>query len=111
MNPLRKTLVLAAVLASVLAGVAPAGAEETVIHNGETISGFRGTTYSPWFGRIHVPVGARKFIVTTSGGSGDCDLYLRREQTEDGSWDFQSRSNNNDDRIALAFPAAGGWQV
>ncbi|MDP6542408.1 MAG: PPC domain-containing protein [Phycisphaerae bacterium] len=111
MKTLQTTLVSAVVLAGVLVGVSAAGAGETVIKNGQAISGFRGSSQSTWVGRIYVPTGARQFVVSTSGGYGDCDLYLRREQGNQGSWDFRSKSNSNDERIALAMPAEGWWQV
>ena len=111
MKSLRKTLVAAAVLAGVLAGVSAGRAGETVIRNGQTIGGFRGSSQSMWVGRIYVPAGARQFIVSTSGGDGDCDLYLRPEQGAQDAWDFQSKSNDNNERIVLAMPAEGWWQV
>jgi len=94
-----------------LAAVSTAGAEETVISNGQTIGGFSGSFNSMWVGRIYVPLDARRFVVTTSGGTGDCDLYIRRYEEDKASWDFRSQSNNNSERIALEIPAAGWWQI
>jgi len=111
MKSLRKTLVSAALMAGVLVGASAAWAGETVIANGQTIGGFRGSPQSMQVARIYVPAGARRFVVSTSGGSGDCDLYIRREQAKQGSWDFISTSNSNNERIALAMPAEGWWQI
>ena len=111
MKTLQKTLVLAAVLAGVLVGVSPAGAEETVIRNGQPITGFRGSGQSMWIGRIYVPAGRRQLVVSTSGGYGDCDLYLRRDQSNQGQWDFRSKSNDTDEQIVVTRPAEGWWHV
>jgi len=94
-----------------VAGVSPAGAGETVIRNGQPIGGFRGSRQSMWVGRIHVPAGRRQLVVSTSGGYGDCDLYLRHERSNQGQWDFRSKSNDTDEQIAVTRPAEGWWQV
>ncbi len=104
-------MVLAVVLASVVVGVAQAGAEETVIRNGRAITGFRGSGQSLWVGRIHVPAGTRQLVVSISGGYGDCDLYLRHDRGNRRQWDFRSKSHDNDEQIIVTRPAEGWWQV
>jgi hypothetical protein len=107
----QKTLLLTVVLLGVLSGLGTADAAVSVIHSGRAITGFRGTNRSMWVGRIYVPAGSRQLVVTTSRGYGDCDLYLRHEDNNRGQWDYSSKSNNTDERIALVRPEQGWWQV
>ncbi|MCP4378527.1 MAG: hypothetical protein GY794_20420, partial [bacterium] len=106
-----RTLLLTVVLMGVLSGLASADAAVSVIHSGRAITGFRGSNRSMWVGRIYVPAGTRHLVVTTSGGYGDCDLYLRRENNNRGQWDHSSKSSDTDERIALVRPNQGWWQV
>ena len=102
---------MAAAVAAALAGASPAQAEMTVIRNGSAIQGFQAPANSMWVGRLYVPAGATQLVVTTSGGRGDCDLYLRSERGDNRHWDFRSQSNSTRETIAIQRPKAGWWQV
>ena len=55
-----------------------------------------------------VPEGATNLVVRTSGGTGDADLYVRR----DGESRSRSSTNNgNDDQVRIAVPVAGTYRV
>lgn len=50
--------------------------------------------------------------VVTSGGTGDCDLYLRHESfPTTGRFDCRSWKSNNDESCSIDNPAAGVWYV
>jgi hypothetical protein len=62
--------------------------------------------------RVVVPDGATSLVVTTSGGSGDLDLYVRRGQTPtESTYDCQSSGGDNDERCELDSPAEGTWYI
>jgi hypothetical protein len=50
---------------------------EVVLTSGTAVSGLAGATGSATYYRIAVPVGATSLAVTTTGGTGDLDLYVR----------------------------------
>jgi M6 family metalloprotease-like protein len=64
------------------------------------------------FFAVEVPAGARALAVTTTGGSGDADLYLRR-----GAFPTAARSDcaavraGNQERCAVDVPEPGTWYV
>lgn len=62
--------------------------------------------------RVEVPAGAQRLIVSISGGSGDADLYLRRNS--DPSllrFDCASRGSGNNASCSIESPAAGEWRI
>ena len=62
--------------------------------------------------RVVVPAGATGLVVTTSGGTGDLDLYVRRGQTPtESTYDCQSSGGDNDERCELDSPAEGTWYI
>jgi hypothetical protein len=110
MNALRNTLALAALAAGLtITTVAHAGLD--VLKNGQTINGMRGPKNSVWVGRIYVAKGARRLVVATSGGQGDCDLYLRSERGANRHWDFRSQSTGSNEKLLIDRPKPGWWQV
>lgn len=62
--------------------------------------------------RIIVPPGARNLVVRTSGGRGDCDVYLRHgaHPTTD-EHDARSAGGSTSERAAVERPEAGVWYV
>jgi hypothetical protein len=62
--------------------------------------------------KIVVPPQASDLVVKTRGGSGDCDLYLRRNAhpTRD-TYDASSRSFSTEERIKIPQPEEGAWYV
>jgi len=62
--------------------------------------------------RIQVAPGTDRLVVTTAGGSGDCDLYLafgRRPTPKD--YAYRSDDEDTDERIAVKRPRAGTWRL
>lgn len=61
---------------------------------------------------VDIPAGMSTLIVTTSGGSGDADLYVRYgSQPSRRQYDCRSQANNNSESCTLLSPQAGTWYV
>ncbi|MGA2680110.1 MAG: PPC domain-containing protein, partial [Sedimentisphaerales bacterium] len=60
----------------VLVGTCPAFAA-TVLQNNVAVTNVSGTNHSIAYYSISVPAGQTKLTITTSGGSGDCDIYVK----------------------------------
>jgi hypothetical protein len=62
---------------------------------------------------VTIPAGATKWVVSTSGGSGDADLYVRfgtsnpTTSTNNGS----SAGSTNNESITINNPTAGTWRI
>lgn len=90
----------------------PSGTED--LHPGEPITGLA-TTVScpngPVF-TIEVPPGATRLTVTTAGGSGNADLFLKlgAPPTSTDS-DYHSQEPTNAESISVNNPAGGTWYV
>lgn len=62
--------------------------------------------------KIEVPPDAENFVVKTTGGTGDVDLFLRyNAHPTPTQWDFSSESDDSTELIRLATPVAGTWYV
>ena len=92
----------------------------TPLTNGVPVSGLSGAQGSDQFFSITVPAGMSKLRVTTAGGTGDADLFVRfaslpSESVHDCS---SGASGTNTEACVFASPAAGtyyvlvdGWQA
>jgi len=63
--------------------------------------------------RISVPVGARRLVARTSGGTGDVDMYVRHlaPPLPGAPADCRSEGEANDHLCVIAMPAPGEWFV
>ncbi|WP_199611158.1 M14 family zinc carboxypeptidase [Flocculibacter collagenilyticus] len=66
-----------------------------------------------WFRHtIEVPAGTSTLTVTTTGGSGDADLYLRSGSAPSTiNYDCRSWNSSNQESCVINNPAAGTWHV
>ncbi|HEY5753239.1 MAG TPA: M6 family metalloprotease domain-containing protein [Chthoniobacterales bacterium] len=82
------------------------------LENGVPVSGLSGTLNSQAYFRITVPNGATTLKVTTTGGTGDVNLYVKRggipTKTES---DALSDQWSNEDTVTVAAPEAGEWFI
>jgi len=61
---------------------------------------------------IDVPAGATELGVSTTGGSGDADLYVTfGSQSLTQSFDCSSTSSSNNETCTIADPDAGTWHI
>lgn len=62
--------------------------------------------------RITVPAGATNLNINTSGGTGDCNLYVKSGQKPTTAvWDYRSNATGNTGSVTLAAPAAGDYYI
>ena len=61
---------------------------------------------------VNVPAGSTGLSVTTSGGTGDADLYVRYNATPTTSaYDCRSWANGNNEACSFTPPTAGTYQI
>ena len=106
----RSFAVLVAAL-SLLACMTYAG-EPTALTNGVAVTGISGAANSEMFYKIDVPAGQDTLQISTSGGTGDVDLYVRRgSQPTTTSYDYRPYKVGNDETVDVNNPAAGTWYI
>lgn len=61
---------------------------------------------------VTLPTSASKFTVTTSGGSGDADLYIRHSsQPATNRYDCRSWNDGNSESCVQQSPNSGEWHI
>jgi hypothetical protein len=72
------------------------------------VTNISGATGSQQFWVLDVPAGKDTLVFTTSGGSGDADLYVRRgAQPTTSLFDCRPFVNGNSETCTFNAPAAG----
>lgn len=86
----------------------------TAVQNGVPVTGISssGARGSTQLYRLFVPAGATSLRVTLAGGTGDVDLYVRR-QTPPTTSSFTCASENgaNNELCVITNPASGTWYL
>jgi uncharacterized protein (TIGR03437 family) len=93
----------------------------TTIAPNTPLTGLSGAITSETFYRVIVPQGATSLAITTSGGSGDVDLYVKNGrpavcQSSDFAfapcvYDRSSTKTGNGESVSITSPAAGDWYI
>jgi serine protease len=62
--------------------------------------------------KISIPDGLTALQISISGGTGDCDLYVKygSPPTLD-SWDYRPYVNGNNETVNISNPTAGDWYI
>ena len=88
----------------------------TPVTLGTRVTGLAGAAGSRTYFSIQVPAGANaapfRFVVSTEGGTGNADLYVRRGQIPSeatGGYDAASVTPTNNERAAVDNSATGEW--
>ncbi len=90
----------------------PASTTVTELSNGQTVSSLSGATGSETFFKIAVPSGQDSLEIKIWGGSGDCDLYVKRgAKPTTSSYDYRPYLSGNNETVTVSDPAAGDWYV
>ncbi len=80
--------------------------------NGQAVTGLSGGSGSWAYYKIAVPSGQTQLEIKIWGGSGDCDLYVKRgAQPTSSSYDYRPYLNGNNETVTVSNPAAGDWYV
>jgi uncharacterized protein (TIGR03437 family) len=92
----------------------PLAANTPLTGLGDVIGGDR-------FYKVTVPAGAASLTISTSGGVGDVDLFVRYGKpaacsgsdyvSEPCYWDKYSATNGNDESVTFTSPLAGDWYI
>jgi hypothetical protein len=95
------------------AGVLPEPTElPKLLQSGVTLRDLNSATESEVVYRVIVPEGASRLEVSTSGGVGDCDLFVRRgAHPTEADFDAASVRFGNADRVTIDAPEGGAWFV
>jgi len=81
----------------------------TTLTNGSTLSGLSGAEESYQCYQINIPVGATNLNVQTSGGTGDCDLFVGYHKPD---FDVQlSEGDVTQEQVQIASPQSGLWYI
>jgi len=84
----------------------------TPLANGVPVSGLTAKTGDQDLYRIDVPAGQDLLTVSISGGTGDCDLYVKRgSKPTTGSYDYAPFLKGNDETVEVINPAADTWYI
>jgi hypothetical protein len=84
----------------------------TVLSKGVALGGQAATTGNQLYYTLAVPAGATNLSFSTSGGSGDADLYVKFGATPTtSSYDCRPYVDGNAETCTFATPSAGTWYV
>ncbi len=86
--------------------------EILTLKDGVPVPKLSGASGSESFFKIEVPAGQAHLLFQMSGGSGNADLYIRRNSKPTTStWDYRPIQSDNDESISIGNPGAGTWYV
>lgn len=94
--------------------VTQAGATSAVtgLQNDVPVSNLSGAQGSQRHYRISVPSGVTSLVVTTTGGSGDVDLYVKQgTQASLSSYDCRPYLGGNNETCTFTNPVSGNWYI
>ena len=95
-----------------LVGSYTAGSGGNVLQNGVPVSGLAATQGNAVRYTITVPSGVSSLVVTTSGGSGDADLYVRQGTAPTtSSYTCRSWASGNTETCTISAPTAGTYHI
>lgn len=88
------------------------GTGETTLTNGVAVTNLSGATGSQAFYKIVVPSGQASLKITTSGGTGDVDLYTRLgSRPTTSAYDCRPYVSGNTETCTVTNPAAGTYYI
>ena len=86
--------------------------EATWIENDTTLSGLAGSTDSKTFFKLELPLNTEHLKISTEGGSGDVNLYVRQaERPTLDNYDCKPYLFGNDEMCEFDAPASGIWYI
>ena len=89
-----------------------AGGGGTVLSNGVAVTGLTATTGNSLNYTMLVPAGTSNLVFTTSGGTGDVDMYVKLGSAPtDSVYDCRPYTSDNAETCTFATPTAGTYHV
>lgn len=93
-------------------GVAVIESAVLTLQNGQAVSNLGGIRGSERVYKITVPQGQSRLQISISGGTGDCDLYVKRGSIPTlSSYDYSPYLYDNNETVTVNNPAPGDWYV
>ena len=84
----------------------------TILKSDEPAGSLSAAAGSAYYFQMYVAPGTQDLSVATSGGSGDCDLYLANGYLpEPDHFDYVSNKSGTNEKIALRLPRSGDWYL
>ena len=88
------------------------GGGSNSLQNGVPVTGLSGAKNSKLYYTVAVPAGASNLSITTSGGSGDEDLYVKfGSQPTTSSYDCRPYVTGNNETCSSASPSTGTYYI
>ncbi|OHB62622.1 MAG: hypothetical protein A2Y77_02005 [Planctomycetes bacterium RBG_13_62_9] len=88
------------------------GDSPTVLTDGVPLTGLSGAAASQTFYQIDLPAGQGELEIRISGGTGDCDLYVRRVGLPSFTqYDYRPYLFGNNETVTVESPASGTWYI
>jgi len=80
--------------------------------NGVPVTGLSGAAASEQFFKIDVPAGQLKLEIAMSGGTGDADLYVKKDSMPTtSSYDYRPYLIGSEESVTVNNPTAGSWYI
>jgi hypothetical protein len=84
----------------------------TTLTNGVPVPGLSAAAGNEKFYKIVVPAGQDILTIAISGGTGDCDLYVKKGSKPSAtSWDYRPYLIGNNETVEITNPAAATWYI
>ena len=91
---------------------AGSGGNDIVLSNGVAVTGLSGSQSSEKYYKINVPSSQSSLEIKIYGGSGDCDLYVKKGQRPTTSnWDYRPYIGGNNETVTVSNPSNGWWYI
>ena len=88
------------------------GGGSNVLQNGVPVTGLSGSKNTKLYYTVQIPAGAKNLAITTSGGSGDEDLYVKFGSTPTtSSYDCRPYIAGNSESCTVASPSTGTYYI
>jgi hypothetical protein len=98
--------------AAVVAIASVAYGAPIVLMDGVPVTGLSGSYGTEVDYCIAVPVGQGELEISISGGTGDCDLYVKRDGPPTyGTYDYRPYLFGNNETVVVDDPASGDWYI
>jgi len=80
--------------------------------NGVPATGLGGGANAELYYSISVPAGQTKLTIAMSGGTGDADLYVKKDSLPTtSSYDYRPYLSGNNETVSVDNPTAGTWYI